>query len=245
MNKLGDLGGFKLSKDRLLDEYRIRIEISRPNPELYKDFEDYPTAAISDAMRSRNVMTSNIKPVWGPCPRLVGPAITVNASVGDEILIHKAIETAKPGDVIVVAGNAKAYTAYWGGIMSTMAKVRKIKGLVTDGMIRDIGEVRELRFPIWATGITPIAPKTDCPPGDLNIPISIGEVVVHPGDLVVADEDGVVIVPKDMIEGVSKAVKARVAMEKEWVKEINSTKQNILRHQINTLLENRKVEYLD
>lgn len=234
-----------MGSDRVLNEYRIKEKVTRIDSKLCQKFNNYPTAAISDAMRTRSTLSKNIKPVWGPAPHLVGNAITVNASLGDEILALKAIEIAEPGDVVVIAGNANPYTAYWGGIMSTMAKVRGIKGLITDGMIRDVSECRELQFPIWATGVTPIAPNTDVPPGDLNLPISIGEVVISPGDLVVADEDGVVVVPKDIVEDVSKAVEVRLAMEVEWVKEIKSTKKMILKDKVDTLLANRSVKYLD
>ncbi|MFD1929193.1 RraA family protein [Sporosarcina siberiensis] len=234
-----------MNPDRFLNEYRIKTKISRLNPSTYKEFLNYPTATVSDAMRGRNTMSQDIKSVWSPVPHLVGSAVTVSASLGDELLILKAIEMAEPGDVIVVAGNAKPYTAYWGGIMSTMAKARGIKGLVTDGMIRDLSECEQLQFPIWATGVTPIGPKTDVPPGELNLPISIGQVIVHPGDLVVADSDGVVVVPQHMLEDISKAVKARLKIEDEWIKEIHATDQMILKDKIDDLLSKRTVTYLD
>src|SRR5699024_11554420 len=82
----------------------------------------------------------------------------------NENLILKAIEIAKPGDIIIVAGNANPTTACWGGVMSAMAQSRGVKGLITDGMIRDVSDCRELKFPIWATGVTPIAPNSDIPP---------------------------------------------------------------------------------
>lgn len=234
-----------MNPDKFLHEYRIKTKIDRPDLKQYKDYFHFPTSAISDAMRTRNTLSHDIKPVLQGEHHIVGTAITVNSSVGDEILVHKAIEIAKPGDIIVVAGNANPYTAFWGGIMSTMAKVRDVRGLITDGMIRDLSEIRELDFPVWATGVTPIAPNTDVPPGDLNLPISIGEVIIHPGDLVVADEDGVVIVPQSMIGDVSKAVKERLKMEEEWVEEINSTKKLIFKEPLDKLLEKRAVRYLD
>src|SRR5699024_10077145 len=130
-------------------------------------------------------------------------------------------------------------------IMSTMAKVKGVKGLITDGMVRDIGEIRELEFPIWASGITPIAPSTDIPPGELNLPVSIGEIIEHPGDLVVADDDGVVVVPKDIISEVEKAVKERMKTEDKWVKDIYATEEMILKEQVNKILSDRNVKYLD
>lgn len=234
-----------MTTNHLLHEYRIKTKILRPDSSLCKTFNNYPTTAISDVMESRNTLTQSIKPVWNPTPRLVGSAITVNSNAGDEILILKAIEIAKPGDIIIVAGNANPTTACWGGVMSAMAQSRGVKGLITDGMIRDVSDCRELKFPIWATGVTPIAPNSDIPPGDLNLPVSIGEVIVHPGDLVIADEDGVVIVPKEIIEDISISVQSRLSMEEKWIEKISSSGEMIFKDKIDDILNYRNVEYLD
>src|SRR5690625_1883957 len=233
-----------MGNDRVLAEYRIKKEIIRPEADTYKNFVNYPVASISDAYRKRQTLPMDIKPVWNVKKRIAGPAITVNATPGDEILALKAIEIAKPGDVIVVAFNSKSFNSFWGGVMSTMAKVRGVAALITDGMIRDLSDCREIEFPIWATGITPIAPNMDVPPGDLNLPITIGEAIIEPGDLVVADEDGVVVVPQDDIEEVDKAVSFRLEKEDEWLKEIYSTKEMILKDNVDRLLAQRAVKYI-
>lgn len=234
-----------MSNDRVLPEYRIRLKIDRPDPAAYQGYVDYPTACISDAFRKRQTLPPSIKPVWGPPGRIAGPAITVKATPGDEILALKAIEIAQPGDIIIVAGADHELNCFWGGIMSTMAKVRGVAALVAHGMIRDVAQCREAGFPIWATGITPVAPNMDVPPGELNLPITIGEVTIHPGDLVVADEDGVAVVPREQIGAVEAAVKARIAKEDGWLEKIHETKQMILKDSVESLLARRTVEYLD
>jgi regulator of RNase E activity RraA len=234
-----------MSNDRVMPEYRIRLQIERPDPASYAGYKDYPTACISDAYRKRQTLPPAIKPVWGPTGRIAGPAVTVKATPGDEILALKAIEIAQPGDVIIVAGADHELNCFWRGIMSTMAKVRGVAALVAHGMIRDVAQCREAGFPIWATGVTPVAPNMDVPPGELNLPITIGEVTIHPGDLVVADEDGVAIVPKAQIAAVAEAVKARIAKEDAWLEQIHTTKQMILKSSVDTLLAKRTVEYLD
>lgn len=231
--------------DRVMPEYRIRLQVDRPDPASYAGYTEYPTACISDAFRKRQTLPPAIKPVWGPTGRIVGPAITVKATPGDEILALKAIEIAQPGDVIIVAGADHPLNCFWGGIMSTMAKVRGVAALIADGMIRDLEQCRSASFPIWATGVTPVAPNMDVPPGELNLPITIGEVTIHPGDLVVADEDGVAIVPKAQITAVAEAVKARIAKEDAWLTKIYETKQMILKDSVESLLAKRTVEYLD
>jgi 4-hydroxy-4-methyl-2-oxoglutarate aldolase len=234
-----------MSSDRVLPEYQIRLRFDRPDPASYAAFVNYPTACISDAFRKRQTLPPAIKSVWGPVNRLVGPALTVKATPGDEILALKAIETAQPGDVIVVAGADHPLQCFWGGIMATMAKVRGVAGLVTDGKVRDLNECRQIGFPIWATGLTPAAPNMDVPPGEMNLPVTIGQVTINPGDLVVADEDGVVIVPKDQIAAVAAAVEARIAKETVWLEQIHRTKEMILKDAMEGLLARRTVEYLD
>jgi len=233
-----------MASDRVAPEYRIRLRIERPDPASYAGYINYPTACISDAFRKRQTLPPAVKPVWGPPGRIVGPAITVKATPGDEILALKAIEIAQPGDVIVVAGVEHPLNCFWGGIMSVMARVRGVAALVTDGMIRDLQKCREARFPIWANGVTPVAPNMDVPPGELNLPLIFGSVTVHPGDLVVADEDGVAIVPMVMIADVAAAVQARIAKEDAWLEQIHATKEMILRENVEALLAKRIVEYL-
>jgi 4-hydroxy-4-methyl-2-oxoglutarate aldolase len=234
-----------MPSDRVMPEYRIRLRIDRPDPASYAEYVEFPTACISDAFRKRQTLPPAIKPVWGPPGRIVGPAVTVKATPGDEILALKAIEMAQPGDVIIVAGADHELNCFWGGIMSNMAKARGVAALVAHGMIRDVAQCREAGFPIWATGVTPVAPNMDVPPGELNLPITIGEVTIYPGDLVVADEDGVVIIPQAQIAAVAEAVKIRMAMEDSWLKTIHETKQMILKNSVETLLAKRTVEYLD
>lgn len=234
-----------MASDRVAPEYRIRLRIDRPDPAAYAGYVNYPTACISDAFRKRQTLPPEVKPVWGPPGRIAGPAITVKATPGDEILALKAIEIAHPGDVIVVSGADHPLNCFWGGIMSTMAKVRGVAALVTDGMIRDLQQCREVQFPIWASGVTPVAPNMDVPPGELNLPIQFGGVTIHPGDLVVADEDGVAIVPKKLIPAVATAVEARFAKEDAWLQQIHATRAMILKETVDALLAKRTVEYLD
>lgn len=233
-----------LDKKRIIEEYRIKERITRPNRQLYSKFHTYPTATISDSMESRNTLSHKIKPVWNYPQRLVGPALTVSASVNDELLALKAIELAEPNDIVIIAGNADPHTAYWGGMMSTMAKARKISGLITDGMIRDLQQCEDIEFPIWAKGATPLKPKTNTPPGDLNLPISIDGVIIHPGDLIIADRDGVVVVPQDKISSVESSVIEILSDEEERVQKINNTKEMISKGKVDSILSKRTVKYL-
>lgn len=228
--------------DRVLPEFRLRLDFKRPCPEIVAKYTDLPVASISDSMHKRNTMSVALKPAYSPFRQFAGPAFTISALPGDELLALKAIDSAKPGDVIVLAGTNRTSCASWGGIMGTMAKLRGIAALVTDGLVRDVDELRKNDFPVFCQGITPIAPVMDSGCGDMNFPVACGGVVVNPGDIIVGGEDGVVVVPFDLAEKVVAAVEFRVKKEKDWLAQIYKTKEMILGAKVNELLGRHTVE---
>jgi regulator of RNase E activity RraA len=164
-------------------------------------------------------MRSEIYPVTFPGRTVVGPALTVKARPGDNLMAMKAIDLAQPGDVIVISSDGEANLSVWGGIMSMMATKRGIAGVVTDGVVRDVAQCREAGLAIWATGLTPVGP-TKLGPGQINQPLSCGGVIVNPGDVIMADEDGVVVVPQGELEAVIGRSHERVAKEQGWLDRI-------------------------
>jgi regulator of RNase E activity RraA len=199
--------------------FRVFRAIERPDPSLVGHFRDLATAIISDVQGRQNTMDARVKPIYQPLPALCGPAVTVKARPGDNLIAFKAIEVAQPGDVIVVAGAFDTTLSVWGGIMSAMAKARGIAGLVTDGIVRDVAQTRAVGFPVLAIGLTPAGPTKEGT-GELNTPISCGGVVVFPGDIVVGDEDGVVVVRRDQAAAVLERARARVELERSWLERI-------------------------
>ncbi|HOC06639.1 MAG TPA: RraA family protein [Bacillota bacterium] len=228
--------------DRALPEYRLRMDFQRPDREVVAKFLKLPVAAISDSMYKRNTLSTLFTPAYRPFKQFAGPAFTVQTLPGDELLALKAIETAQPGDVIVVAGTSQTSCALWGGIMTSMAKARGITALVTDGLVRDVNEIRGCEFPVFCQGITPVAPVMDSGSGDMNFPVALGGVVVNPGDIVVGGEDGVVIVPQDLAINVVKAVEYRIQKENRWLERIQSGKEMILSGIVEDLLSKRTVQ---
>jgi 4-hydroxy-4-methyl-2-oxoglutarate aldolase len=139
--------------------------------------------------------------------------------VGNNIMTHQAIYTAEPGDIIVVDARGHVDTSVWGYIQTVASKVRQIKAVVIDGSIRDIKEIRESGFPVFCRGAVPAGPHKGW--GDsVNVPISCGGVSVSPGDLIVGDDDGVVVVPKAIAKQVQKLACERAKMENSWLAEI-------------------------
>lgn len=197
--------------------FKIYTSIDRPSKEIVEQYRDFVAANISDSMGRLFTMDYRISPVYKPMSKLCGTAITVQARPGDNLLSLKAIEIAQPGDVIVIATQGDTSQSVWGGFMSMMAARKGIAGVVTEGVIRDVEQSRETGLPIYAVGVTPAAPTKEGT-GQINTSISCGGVVVEPGDIVVGDEDGVVVVPKADAELVMKKVRERIAKEDAWMK---------------------------
>ncbi len=197
--------------------FKIYTSIERPSKEIIEQYRGFVAANISDSMGRLFTMDYRINPVYRPMRKLCGTAITVQARPGDNLLSLKAIEVAQPGDVIVIATQGDTALSVWGGFMSMMAARRGIAGVVTDGVIRDVEQSREAGLPIYAVGVTPAAPTKEGT-GQINTSISCGGVVVEPGDIVVGDEDGVVVVPRHEAEAVAERVRERIAKEDAWLK---------------------------
>lgn len=166
-------------------------------PALIEQLRKIPSALISDNMR-RIAGTSNLRPMHRGGP-LVGTAVTVRVRRGDNLAIHRAFDFCRPGDVMVIDGGGDTTQALLGEIMSTYAKAIGIAGLVIDGAIRDVAAIREMDFPVFARGATHKGPYK-CGPGEINVPVNIDGLVIHPGEIIVADDDGIVAFPQSEAE---------------------------------------------
>ncbi len=179
--------------------------------ELAGAFYGIPTGNLSDAMGKKGNMSSAIRPVY-PRAKMAGPALTLTCHPADNLTIHKAIELASEGSVLVVYAGGYAEAGLFGAIMSLAAKVKGIAGAVIDGGCRDAEEVEEMDFPLFARGLNPGGTVKETL-GAIDVPIQCGGVVVNPGDIVVGDRDGVVVVPAGQAAEV--LANARAIVEKE------------------------------
>jgi len=197
----------------------IRIDIERPAPEVVAGLARLSPTTLADCLTLEAVMRLGVHPLWPGMPRIAGPAFTVRTPHHDNLMLHAAIYRAEPGDVLVVeAGDAEMAVA--GGNVCAVAQRRGVAGLVVDGVIRDVAESRERGFPVFARGASPI-PAGRKGPGAINAPVRCGGVLVHPGDVVVADEEGIVVVPRGRSAEVLDQARARAAADQsqsleEW-----------------------------
>ncbi len=176
-----------------------------------RSFATLSPTTLADVLPRDRVMDIGIRPLWAPMPRVAGPAYPVRCAAADNLMLHAAIHRAPAGSVIVVEAGDCDY-AVAGGNVCAVAQRRGIAAFVVDGVIRDLAETRENRFPVFARGVIPIPGGKDVL-GVLNRPVHCGGVDVHPEDIVVADEEGIVVVPVGRADAVLKAAEARAAKD--------------------------------
>ncbi len=192
----------------------IQRNFERPDPDKVAKLVGALTGNVADCLGGRASLDPMIKPLVG-CPEsmraLVGPVITCQCAPSDHLGVMAALAEAKPGDVILAANEGYTGTAVMGDLMLGMARNRGLAGLVTDGPVRDVAGVFAVGLPVFCTGINPDSPL-GIGPGSVGLPVSIGGSIVHPGDIAVADSDGVVIVPQGKLDMViDKLAEVRAA----------------------------------
>ena len=180
------------------------------------------SSLLCDAMGSFEGMDCRIKPI-SPGMKVVGTAVTVKIKPGDNLFLHKAIYSSGKGFVLVVDSNGYKSGAVWGEMMTRSAIAMGLEGVVLDGVVRDLAVLREMRFPIFACGAIPNGVSKNSP-GLINCSITCGGVSVSPGDLVLGDDDGVVIVPSEIIENVITLAEDIMKSEEKRIKEIEQGK---------------------
>ena len=191
--------------------FRMRPVTRRATPEQCARAAKLPAANIGDVMNRMQTMRGGFAPYGGK--RIVaGPAFTLRSRSGDNLMLHHAIDIAQPGDIIVADGGGELAIAMTGELMMGHAEKRGIEAVIIDGAIRDKAELASMNLGIWACGVTPSGPYKDGP-GEIGVPVSCGGQVVMPGDIIMADEDGVVVIPLEEAEEVLAAAEAHHAKE--------------------------------
>lgn len=187
--------------------FQIRKRQRKVAADIVAKFRKLPVANISDSMSRMTAGGAALRPIHH-AGVLAGPAFTVKTRPGDNLMVHKALDMADPGDVIVVDGGGDLTNSLIGELMVAHAKQRGIAGLVIYGAIRDYDSLHAGDFPVFAAGVTHRGPYKDGP-GEINVPVAIAGMVIAPGDLIVGDGDGIVCVPFDVAEEVLKATEAK------------------------------------
>ena len=216
--------------------FRIIEDTPRPSAELVTAFKGKASSNLADAMGRFHFMDPGMVNRTG-LP-LFGVAVTVNGRPGDNLMVHKALEVAQPGDVVVVSTNGNTTSAVFGEIMATTAVEAGLGGIIIDGAIRDVDGLEALRLPAFSRTVCPGGCDKDGP-GEINVPIACGNTVVMPGDIVVGDLDGVAVVPREDATEVLKAVAALESREEKRIAEIRGG--GLFKAEINEALRGKGV----
>lgn len=217
-----------------MEAHLIR-NISRPPKELMKEFLAFDTATVHEASGGKGALSSDIKPI-DPYSRLCGPALTVACRPGDNLILHQAIYVAEPGDVLVVTVGGYEEAGPWGEVMTVAAQARGIAGLIIDGSVRDSRSMIDLKFPAFSRSLC-IKGTTKDSLGRINHPIIVGGVTVHPGDLILADADGIVVVARQEVEQVLAASRLRVTKEEKIIAELKKGKSTLELYGLDKILQ--------
>ena len=200
----------------------IRRDFERVSPEVVKRASEYAASILADVAGRRGTVDGRIAPLTAGM-RLAGPAFTIEVRPGDNLMIHAAMSMARPGDILVIDGKGDRTCALMGSIMINACKKLGLGGVVIDAAIRDSDELRALGFPVYAVGTNPNGP-TKFVPGRINWPVSCGGIAVNPGDLVVGDADGVVVIEREKAESMLALAAKKVSDERERLTDIAAGK---------------------
>ena len=185
---------------------RLFSRLRRAGPDELSALRAIGVGDLSDCMHGMGVMDAGIRPMYAPMGRVYGPAVTVDLTPGDGLLLRAAVEAAQPGDVIVATSHGVVDRAILGGAVAMHMVHRGVAALVVDGAIRDLAEFRALGLPVMARAVMPRSGTSSAGWGDLNVPIACGGVVVSPGDIISGDDEGIAVVPQRSIAAVIAAL---------------------------------------
>jgi len=188
-----------------------QIPRSPKDPERVSQLLEYGVATISESQEKLGLLGPSIRPIQ-PGLKAAGIAVTVKCSDGDNLMLHAALEVAQPGDVIVMTTMTGSANGMFGELLANAFRVRGINAFITDAGVRDVAKLREMKYPVWSKYIT-AAGTSKNRPGWVNVPVVIEGVLVNPGDFVLADDDGVVVVPRAEIDEVLRRAKEREQRE--------------------------------
>jgi 4-hydroxy-4-methyl-2-oxoglutarate aldolase len=217
--------------------FRVRAEWARPDAALLASFGNASSAQVADCMSRLGAMDTGIKPIW-PSPRIIGAALTVWCHSGDNLMLHKALSLAQPGDIVVMNTQGNLANSGFGELIAASAAKAGVRGAIVDGTVRDSEAIQGLQLPVYARGLSPNGCNKDGA-GEVGAIIACGGVAVRPGDIIIADRDGVAVVPLEDAAEVAALTSAQIERETKRLSEIQ--KGVIVRPEIDETLKKLKI----
>ena len=221
----------------------VHTKIERPDPAAVEALSKFGVATIHEAMGRVGLMRPYIRPIYKGA-KLCGPAVTVLLQPGDNWMFHVAAEQVQEGDVLVAGCTTESEDGFFGDLLATSVKSRGCKGLVIDGGVRDVDDLEKMDFPVFARAINSKG-TIKATLGSVNIPVVVANALVNPGDVVCADVDGVVVVPKDIVAEVAEAAQKREDNEVAKRAKFEAGTLGLDLYNMREPLEQAGLEYLD
>jgi 4-hydroxy-4-methyl-2-oxoglutarate aldolase len=222
--------------------YVVR-NVTRPDSEVVRGLRDAGVATVHEAIGR----TGLVSPAVGPRQEgavIAGPAVTVSSHPGDNLMIHAAVEMCRPGDVLVVTTTSPSTDGMFGDLLATSLLARGVVGLVTDAGVRDIAALRKMGFPVWARAVSAQG-TVKASPGSVNVPVVCGGRLIRPGDVVIADDDGVMCVPVGAAPDALTRAQARIAAEEGKRESFRAGVLGVDMYGLRELLSSLGVTYVD
>lgn len=217
--------------------------IRRADSEVLKMLCDYGVATVHEAQGRQGLMKPYMRPIY-PAAKIGASAVTVSCQPGDNLMIHAAVEVVKPGDVLVVTTTAESTDGMFGELLGTSLRARGCAGLIIDAGVRDVADLTTMQFPVWSKAISSQG-TVKATAGSVNIPVVCAGAIVNPGDVIVADVDGVVVVPRADAAEVAKASEQRIAKEAKNRERLKAGDLGLDMYGLRARLKELGVEWLD